>query len=141
MKKILSIVSLITIGLISLVIISNNKESGKVVIENNYKVVARDTYSFEVPKEWTEATPQDVNGCRWDGVVNAGADGHRQNGEIGIYKKSCFDLSKSLGKKEIAEKDGYYIIAYYDKESGTTDEEITQTKAVHQKIVSTFSVK
>lgn len=106
-----------------------------------YKIVTRDFYSFEVPKEWTATTPQDVKGCRWDGAVNIGSDGHRQNGEIGIYQKSCFDLSKSLGKKEVAEKDGYYIVAYYDKESGTTDTEIAQTKTAHQQIVSTFSVK
>ena len=106
---------------------------------SDYKVITRATYSFQMPNDWILTEPRDFEGCIWDGIANNGGDGHRQNGEIGIYQKSCFDLTKSLGKKEIAEKDGFYIIAYYDKETGTTDEEITETKAVHQKVVSTFA--
>lgn len=58
-----------------------------------------------------------------------------------VYQASCFSPANALGKKEIAEKNGYYIIAYYDKESGTTAEEEIETKAVYQKIVDTFTVK
>jgi len=106
-----------------------------------YKVVTRDGYIFQIPENWILTDPRDFEGCSWDGVVNDGADGHRQNGEIGIYEKSCFDLSKSLGKKEVVEKEGYYIIAYYDKETGTTEAEIQETKEVHQNLVNTFSTK
>ncbi len=110
-----------------------------VVALPGYKVVTREGYVFQVPENWILTDPRDFEGCSWDGVVNDGADGHRQNGEIGIYEKSCFDLSKSLGKQEVTEKDGYYIIAYYDKETGTTEDEIRETKEVYQNLVNTFS--
>ncbi len=110
--------------------------------KRDYKLVVRDRYTFEVPAEWIVADARDVDGCRWDAVVNDGADGHRQNGEIGIYEQSCFDISKSMGKKEVTEKDGYYIIAYYDEETNsTTPDEIAETKRVHKKISETFSTQ
>lgn len=109
--------------------------------ETKYKTISRSSYSFQIPSNWTVAGPRDVAGCIWDGAANDGGDGHRMNGEIGIYQKSCFNIENALGTKEVAEKDGYYIVAYYDKESGTTVEEEVETKAVYQKIVSTFTVK
>ncbi|MBP9782552.1 MAG: hypothetical protein KBC50_02365 [Candidatus Pacebacteria bacterium] len=110
--------------------------------KQEYKLVVRDKYTFEVPVEWTVADARDVDGCSWDAVVNDGADGHRQNGEVGIYEKSCFNIELSRGKQEVTEKDGYYIIAYYDEETNTTTpEEVAETKRVHKKISETFSVK
>lgn len=109
--------------------------------ETEYKTISRSSYSFQIPSDWAVAGPRDVAGCIWDGAVNDGGDGHRMNGEIGIYQKSCFNIENALGKKEVAEKDGYYIIAYYDKESGTTVEEEVETKAVHQKVIDSFAVK
>ena len=109
--------------------------------ETEYKTISRSTYSFQIPSDWTDTGVRDVAGCLWDGAVNDGGDGHRISGEIGIYQASCFNLANALGKKEVAEKNGYYIIAYYDTESGTTAEEAVETKAAHQKIVDTFSVK
>ncbi len=109
--------------------------------EMEYKTISRNAYSFQLPSDWTEAGPRDVAGCLWDGAVNNGGDGHRMNGEVGIYQKSCFNLESALGKKEVAEKDGYYIIAYYDKESGTTAAEEVETKDVHQRVVATFTVR
>jgi len=145
MKKIL--IFIIIVLLVFIVIKLNKKEvpqnntRQEKIAESQYKTVTADSYSFQIPVEWVDVGPKDFEGCRWHSVVNNDGDGHRQNGEIGIYKKVCFDLTKSLGKKEVEEKDGYYIIAYYDKDSGTTPEEETETKAVHQKIVSTFSGK
>ena len=109
--------------------------------ETELKTISRSAYSFQVPSDWVVAGPRDVAGCIWDGATNDGGDGHRMNGEIGIYQMSCFNLENALGKKEVAEKNGYYIIAYYDKESGTTAEEELETKAVHQRVVNTFTVK
>ncbi len=109
--------------------------------ETELKTISRSAYSFQVPSDWMVAGPRDVAGCIWDGATNDGGDGHRMNGEIGIYQMSCFNLENALGKKEVAEKNGYYIIAYYDKESGTTAEEEVETKAVHQKVVDTFKLK
>lgn len=86
-------------------------------------------------------TPKDFEGCRWDIVVNDSGDGHRQSGEIGIYQKACFDISKSLGIKEITEKDGYYIIAYYDRDSGTTLNEEIEVQSAYQRVVQTFLTK
>lgn len=145
MKKILIFVVLVAVVLL-LVRSSRNESKEEAVVENSsikqgYKLVDRDRYSFQVPNEWIESSIMDFEGCRWDGVSNDGGDGHRQSGEIGIYEKSCFDLSKSLGKREIAEKDGFYIIAYYDRVTGTTEEEEAETKSVHQVIVETFSLK
>ena len=109
--------------------------------ETKYKTISRGAYSFQLPSDWTEAGPRDVAGCIWDGATNDGGDGHRMNGEIGVYQTSCFSIEAALGKKEVSEKNGYYIIAYYDKESGTTAEEELETKAVHQRVVNTFTVK
>ena len=103
--------------------------------------INRTQYSFEAPKDWNVNTPILSGGCLFDGVANDTGDGHRMAGEIGIYQKSCFNLANALGKKEYTEKNGYYIIAFYDKESGTTDAEILETKAVYQKIVDTFTLK
>lgn len=145
MKKIFIFVVLVLVVLL-LVRSSRDEIREEPIIQDNvvkegYKLVDRDRYSFQVPNEWIESSIMDFEGCRWDGVSNDGGDGHRQSGEIGIYEKSCFDLSKSLGKREVAEKDGFYIIAYYDRITGTTEEEETETKSVHQVIVETFSLK
>lgn len=110
-------------------------------VKSELKTISREKYSFQIPKEWTESSLLNVKGCIWDGASNDTNDGHRQAGEIGIYPKSCFDLSKSNGKREVKEKDGYYIVAYYDKETGTTAAEEAETKLVFQKIVDTFQLK
>ncbi len=110
-------------------------------VKSELKTISREKYSFQIPKEWTESSLINFEGCIWDGASNDTNDGHRQAGEIGIYPKSCFDLSKSNGKREVKEKDGYYIVAYYDKETGTTAAEEAETKLVFQKIVDSFKLK
>ena len=99
--------------------------------ETEYKTISRSTYSFQIPSDWTDTGVRYVTGCLWDGAVNDGGNGHRISGEIGIYQASCFSPANALGKKEIAEKNGYYIIAYYDKESGTTIEEEIEIGRAH----------
>jgi len=117
-----------------------------IIVENNQtstvqtQKIIRDKYSFEAPKDWIVSTPINYKGCLWDGISNDTSDGHRMAGEIGIYPKSCFDISKSNGIKENTIKDGYYILAYYDKETGTTDAEIAETKLAYKKVVETFSL-
>lgn len=105
------------------------------------KKVTRNTYSFESPKNWIVSDQTNVGGCLWDAISNDTGDGHRMAGEIGIYQKSCFNIANALGKKEYTEKYGYYIIAFYDRESGTTVAEELETKAVYQKVVDTFAIK
>ncbi len=107
---------------------------------SNLKLFTRTNYSFKAPKEWIESGPNNFQGCMWDGVSNDTSDGHRQAGEIGIYPKSCFDISNASGYKEMKEISGYYILAYYDSGSGTTSQEEVETKAVYQNIISTFKV-
>lgn len=107
---------------------------------SNLKLFTRTNYSFKAPKEWIESGPRNFDGCLWDGISNDTSDGHRQAGEIGIYPKSCFDISKANGYKEMKEIDGYYILAYYDSGSGTTAQEEAETKSVYQNIISTFIV-
>jgi len=139
MKKTLILLAVLLFISIAVLFVWNSKKGGA-EIESGYKVVTRDNYSFQIPSDWIAVDPRDVEGCRWDGAVNDGGDGHRQNGEVGIYQKSCFDLVNAAGKKEITEKYGHYIIAYYDRDTGTTAEEEAETKSVYQKIVSTFEV-
>lgn len=103
--------------------------------------VTRNTYSFEAPKNWIVNNQTSIGGCLSDGISNDTSDGHRMAGEIGIYKKSCFNLANAMGKKEFIEKNGYYIIAFYDRESGTTAAEELETKAVYVKVVATFALR
>ncbi len=105
-----------------------------------YKKITRSSYSFNAPKDWIDNGQRNFNGCLWDGISNDTSDGMRMTGEIGIYPKSCFNISNASGKKEFSEKNGYYIVAYYDKESGTTASEELETKLAYQKVVDTFSL-
>lgn len=149
MFLLLSIVVVLAVGGGAYYLGTKSSEVAETTEENNlletnqttFKKIVESSYSFEVPEGWTHTGPRDLmgNGCLWDSL-SKGGDGLRMGGEIGIYPKSCFDLSKSTGKKEFTEKDGYYIIAYYDKESGTTAEEEQETKLAYKKIISTFSL-
>ena len=38
--------------------------------KQEYKLVVRDKYTFEVPVEWIVADARDVDRCSWDAVVN-----------------------------------------------------------------------
>lgn len=102
--------------------------------------ITRGAYSFEAPKDWI-GSELNSEGCLWDSISNNTSDGHRMAGEIGIYPKSCFNITNAMGKKEYTEKYGYYIIAFYDNESGTTAAEELETKAVYQKVVDTFALR
>ncbi len=104
------------------------------------KKISRSAYSFEAPSSWIDTGQRNFQGCMWDGISHPANDGMRIAGEIGIYPKSCFDLSKANGKKEFTEKNGYYIIAFYDKQSGTSAAEEAETKLAYQKVVETFSL-
>lgn len=141
------IIILLVVGL-SYFFFNNSKKESK---ENNIiqqsdsvktEKLTASPYSFEVPEDWTHTGPRDLmgNGCLWDSL-SKGGDGLKMGGEIGIYPKSCFDLSKAIGKKEFTEKDGYYIVAYYDQKSGTTVQEEQETKLVYQKIIDTFLIR
>lgn len=106
---------------------------------NTWKTITRDTYSFEAPVNWNES-PVDFNGCDWFNLSNNTGDGHRMAGEVGIYPVDCFNLAAAQGRKETTVKNGYYIIAFYDSSTGTTEAEILETREVHRKIVQTFLV-
>jgi len=105
------------------------------------KTISRDEYTFQAPAEWITSSLIDFNGCVWDGLSNDTSDGLRMAGEIGIYPSSCFNLDSARGKREYTKKDGYYIVAFYDKETGTTALEEEETRLVYQKVVDTFSLK
>ena len=106
----------------------------------NWTTVTHEGYSFQAPENWI-VSGVDVEGCAWGSVSNNTGDGHRMVGEIGIYPMSCFDLSNANGYADVAEVDGYYILAYYDSSVGTTPREKLQTKEVFRRIVDTFSVR
>ncbi len=118
-----------------------NNNSGVPVVDLDLKLYTRASYSFQAPKNWNETGPTDFEGCAWDGVSNDTNDGLRMAGEVGIYPKSCFNLSNANGYKEMTEIGGFYILAYYDRENGTTPAEEAETKAVYQSIVSSFQVR
>ena len=118
-----------------------NNNSGLVAVDLGLKLFTRANYSFQAPESWNETGPSDFEGCAWDGVSNDTSDGMRMAGEVGIYPKSCFDISKANGYKQMTEVDGFYILAYYDKDSGTTAQEEAETKAVYLNIVNTFQAR
>ncbi len=118
---------------------NNNSSQGTSTSVSGLKLFTRANYSFRAPSSWKETGPSDIGGCAWDGVANDTNDGLRQAGEIGIYPKSCFDLDHA-DYTEMTEKDGFYILAYYSRENGTTAAEETETKAVYQAIVNSFEV-
>lgn len=104
------------------------------------KIISRSSYSFTAPKNWIDNGQRNFNGCLWDGISNDANDGLRMAGEVGIYPKYCFDISKAAGRKEVTEKDGYYIVAFYDKQSGTTAEEEAETIAAYKLVAGTFKL-
>lgn len=118
---------------------TTNIKEGTVATDG--KKISREKYSFEAPKYWIVGNPLNFEGCLWDTISNDTSDGMRMAGEIGIYPKSCTDLSKINGKKEVTEKNGYYIIAFYEKSSGTTAQEEAETKLAYQRVVATFTLK
>lgn len=140
-NKILFVVNILFItAIFAFVLYKIFYRSAPIVSQNeDSKIFTQSNYSFEAPKNWIESS-LDFEGCHWGGIANDTSDGHRMAGEIGIYPTDCFDPNKSNGKRETGIKDGHYIIAYYDKETGTTDEEIQETKDVYNKIVETFKV-
>lgn len=107
------------------------------VNQNTSKKITRGNYSFEAPANWSESAVE-FEGCDWFNISNDTSDGMRMAGEIGIYPVSCFDMSKSVGHKENTVVDGYYILAYYDQETGTTENEIRETREVYENVVVTF---
>lgn len=119
---------------------NNQNTQNNQPIETGMKKIIREKYSFEVPTDWIDGSPVNFEGCIWQNISNDSGDGHRMAGEIGIYPKSCFDLSKATGKREYTEKNGYYIIAYYDQGEGAIQAEVLETKQVYQKVVDTFAL-
>jgi hypothetical protein len=96
--------------------------------------ISRDKYSFDAPDSWVISEPLNVDGCLWD-TISIPSDGHQMKGEISIYPKACFDISKH-NFKEYAEKDGYYIVAHY----GDTEPYMQTTKTAYEKVVETFTL-
>lgn len=115
-------------------------ETTNKVSQEPVKIVTREKYSFAVPRSWIVADPFNADGCIWDSVANDTSDGHRMAGEIGIYPMMCYNPDISLGKRDITQKDGYYIISYYDIQTGTTEEEIEETKNVYKELVRSFKI-
>lgn len=99
------------------------------IFGNNYG----STYSFSAPKTWI-SNPVTFDGCVW-GNISLPSDGHYMRGEVSIYPKSCFDISKNPSL-EYTEKDGYYITVSY----GNNPAEIQEAKLVYQKVIQTFQV-
>lgn len=140
-NKILFVINILFITAIFYIILYKifYKSTPPVLQNQDSKVFTQSNYSFEAPKNWIESS-LDFERCHWGGIANDTSDGHRMAGEIGIYPTACFDPTKSNGKREMSIKDGHYIIAYYDKETGTTDEEIQETKDAYSTIVETFAI-
>jgi hypothetical protein len=105
------------------------------------KTIANKAYSFRVPRSWTESTLETENGCQWVSVSNDTSDGLRMAGEIGVYPVSCFDINNANGYQENTIIEGFYILTFYDAESGTTAAEIAETIDVYNTIVSTFAAR
>lgn len=108
------------------------------------KKFIREKYSFYAPKEWVESSvilSGNKKGCELYNI-SYGGDGHKIGGEIGIYLNTCFNSSNppSGPIKESTEKDGYYIVSIYDKDSGTTPAEELKTKEVYKKVLETFTL-
>lgn len=73
---------------------------------------------------------------------------YRFTGNINIYPKSCVDNESDLQvntgnikKRQITEKDGYYIVSFGDISSGMTEEDITNLDNAYKLIVDTFKLK
>ncbi len=103
-----------------------------------WNTIERDEYSFDAPHNWHQSFPN-FEGCQWGGISNDSGDGMRMAGEISIYPVSCFDLSNA-NYQEVTELDGYYILAHYDAETGTSPAEILETQEAYQRVLSTFSI-
>lgn len=101
------------------------------------KTVTTDDYTFKAPNDWIEsALPQ--TDCPWYFIANDSSDGHRMAGEIGIYPIRCFDLANAGGYQQISSIDGYYVLAYYDAQTGTTEAEIAETKTAFDLVTKSF---
>ncbi len=123
----------------------NNKADKIVMGNSDLKKFVRENYSFYAPSEWIESSVilegGNSPGCELYSI-NYGGDGHRTGGAVGIYTKACFNslkLSPSAIKENI-EKNGYYIVAKYDKLTGTSPSEELKTKEVYKKVVETFTL-
>lgn len=118
----------------------------KVVLEEKLSfdievtTVVRPQYSYAVPTYVQVNDQLDFDGCIWDSISVGKPDGMRMAGEIGIYPMDCFDIKFASGRKEVLEVDGYYIVAFYDTATGTTDEEIVKTKETIEILAKTFKV-
>lgn len=118
---------------------NSNNNSGTTTINSGLKLFTTANYSFRAPSSWKQSGVN-FEGCMWGGVQNDTSDGLRQAGEVGIYPKSCFNLSNA-DYQEMTEIDGYYILAVYNRENGTTVAEEAETKAAYQSIITTFQVQ
>lgn len=142
MKFLYLVIAIFLIGLGFYYLSGVSKTEPVVIIDTEgtlqTRTIERADYSFEAPLDWIDSEI-DFEGCVWNSISNP-SDGHRMSGEIAIYPSSCFDLTNAVGYSEFTEKDSHYIVAYYDKSSGITDEEVVATKQAYQIVIDTFLI-